>query len=115
MLIIPAFLSTFILFPWFSTNLAEMGARRKIGFWQLWGIGCRFGLAASLLTAFFILSTCLIYNIAHKHSNLLDLWILLPGTPFIGAIGILLSLPAFLLSALVFAWATLQYQINTNS
>jgi len=113
-LIIPTFLSTFILFPWFYSNLAEMRAKRKIGFWQLWRIGLGFGLAASFLTAFFLLGACMVYNISHQISKLADLWILLPGPFFIGVMGIFLSFPAFLLSALIFAWATLQYQMTAK-
>ena len=113
-LIIPTFLSTFILFPWFYSKLAEMRAKRKIGFWQLWRIGIVVGLAASFLTALFLLGACVVYNISHQISSLADLWMLLPGSYFLGAIGIFISFPAFLLSSLIFAWATLQYQMTTK-
>ena len=113
-LIIPTFLSTFILFPWFYSKLAEMRAKRKIGFWQLWRIGIVFGLAASFLTALFLLGACVVYNISHQISSLADLWMLLPGSYFLGVMGIFISFPAFLLSSLIFAWATLQYQMTTK-
>lgn len=114
-LIIPTFLSTFILFPRFYSKLAEMRAKRKFGFWQIWRIGIVFGLAASFLTALFLLGACVVYNISHQISSLADLWILLPGPFFIGGMGIFLSFPAFLLSSLIFAWATLKYQMTIKS